>query len=89
MNSRMASQPYKRAKFSPEAILELTTTLKGKPWKLLQAEILQILNHIPDGIQELRFILEDADLRFKEEQLKGMLSIIHKIMKVGYDDVGQ
>jgi DNA-directed RNA polymerase subunit F len=82
MNSQMPSQPFKRATFSPEAILELSTTLKSKPWKLLQSEILQILNHVPMTTQEIKFLLEDADLRFKEEELGEMLDVIHKTMKV-------
>jgi RNA polymerase Rpb4 len=82
MNARMPIQPYKRAKFSPESILELTTTLKAKPWKLLQAEVLQILNHIPMTVTELTYFLEDASLRFSEAEQARMLADIHRIMQV-------
>jgi DNA-directed RNA polymerase subunit F len=82
MNARMPTQPYKRAKFSPESILELTTTLKARPWKLLQAEILQILNHVPNTVTELTYFLEDASLRFSEEEQARILAEIHRIMQV-------
>jgi DNA-directed RNA polymerase subunit F len=88
MNTEMQSQPFKRANFLPEAILELSTTLKAKPWRLLQSEILQILNHVPMSAQEIRFLLEDADLRFKEEELDEMLIIIQKTMKVENATIG-
>lgn len=78
----MSSLPFKRVVFSPEAIHEVTTTLKSSPWKLLPAEILQLLNHVPNTASDMKYFLEDADLRFKEEELGQMVDIIHGALKV-------
>jgi hypothetical protein len=76
----LPTQPTGRANFTPETIHELTTILHAKPFKLLQAEILQILNHVPRNVIELGMLLEDADERFTEERQEEMVGIIAKVM---------
>ena len=82
MNMDMREQPFKRATFTPESIAELTSTLKARPWRLLQSEILQILNHVPMAVPEIKLLLEDFDERFKEQEQEDLLQVIHRIMKV-------
>jgi DNA-directed RNA polymerase subunit F len=54
--------------------------LHAKPFKLLQAEILQILNHVPRTVDELGMLLEDVEQRFSDEKQEEMVAIISRIM---------
>jgi DNA-directed RNA polymerase subunit F len=80
MNLSLSTQPTNRANFTPETINELTIALKAKPYKLLAAEILQILNHVPRNTTELSMLLEEAEERFPEEKLEAIVGIIDKIL---------
>jgi DNA-directed RNA polymerase subunit F len=59
----------------------LTTTLHAKPFKLLQAEILQILNHVPRNVTELGMLLEDVEQRFSDEKQEEIVAIIARVME--------
>jgi DNA-directed RNA polymerase subunit F len=54
--------------------------LKAKPYKLLAAEILQILNHVPRNVTELSMLLEEAEERFTEERLEAIVAIVKRTM---------
>ncbi|KAF2663094.1 hypothetical protein BT63DRAFT_430655 [Microthyrium microscopicum] len=71
-----ASRSRAPAALNPDAIHNLTTTLKNKPWRLLQSEILQILNHVPREITELGMVVEELDQRFEPEQQELLLKVI-------------
>jgi hypothetical protein len=76
---RMTTQPTsseRGGRFTPEAIASLTATLKGPPWRLLDAEVLQILNHAPTDGDEVTMLLEDADLRYSPTQLDAIAEAV-------------
>jgi hypothetical protein len=79
------TQPTSRARdgqFTPESIKALTVKLRDPPWRLLPAEILQILNHGPTENAEVAMLLEDAELRFSDEQLGRIVEIVSETLKV-------
>lgn len=79
-----------RAHFTPEAIHKLTRKLSSSPYRLLQSEILQILNHVPREVTELSMIVEDAEDRFEENVLEEIVQAIHTILKVKWrGDIGK
>jgi hypothetical protein len=81
---RIEAQPTSReraGRFTPASIAALTATLRGTPWNLLDAEVLQILNHAPGDAEEVAMLLEDADLRFSDEQLGVIAEIVVETLK--------
>jgi hypothetical protein len=81
---RIKTQPTSRVRggqFTPAAIASLTAALKSPPWNLLDAEVLQILNHGPTDGDEVAMLLEDADLRFSVEQLGAIAEMV--VAKLG------
>jgi hypothetical protein len=82
---RIPTQPTSRqrdGRFTPASIAALTTALKAKPWRLLDAEVLQVLNHGPTDGEEVAMLLEDADLRFSSEQLERIAEIVVDALEV-------
>jgi len=76
---RIKTQPTSRERdgqFTPAAIASLTVALRSPPWNLLDAEVLQILNHGPTDGDEVAMLLEDADLRFSLEQLSAIAEVV-------------
>jgi hypothetical protein len=76
------TSPERDGQFTPAAITSLTATLRGAPWNLLEAEVLQILNHGPTDADEVGMLLEDAYLRFSEEQLGAIAAMVVDKLKV-------
>jgi hypothetical protein len=81
----MKTQPTSRerdGRFTPASIAALTAALRGEPWELLDAEVLQVLNHGPTDGDEVGMLLEDSDLRFSPEQLARIAEMVVDALKV-------
>jgi hypothetical protein len=76
------TRPIQRAHFTPVAITALTGKLAAAPYKVLQSELLQILNHVPRDVTELSMLVEDADQRFDEQMLEEMVQLIKATLKM-------
>jgi hypothetical protein len=64
-----------------------TSTLGAKvralPYKLLSSEVVQIVNTRPRDLTEFGVCVEEADMRFSKEELKGILKLVTESLQEG------
>lgn len=67
---------------SPENIAEFVKTIKANGIALEKVELLQIINSAPDNWPVLYCLIEEADIRFSEQQLSTILEASQKYLGV-------
>jgi hypothetical protein len=61
----------------------LAAKLRAPPYKLLSSEVVQIVNARPRDLTELGVCVEEAELRFTDEELTGMLQLVADSFDLG------
>jgi len=80
-NTLPTKRTHQRAHFTPASILNLTKALRAPPYELMQAEILQILNHVPKDTAEVQMLVEDAEQRFDTKTLEDIYELIRSTLQ--------
>lgn len=64
----------------------LSAKLRAPPYKLLSSEIVQIVNTRPRDLTELGVCVEEADMRFNEEELESLLTLVMESLEGGDEE---